>query len=415
MKYEKLFLCSGLEPDYSQVEGLLYALDDSQNNLFSSYHFEKGVSKMSVFTHCMKKRLINFQKLTQKDINFIDFGFGKIIFSCLDNNYKNIIDGDKFFNLNLISCFYSNFLEAANNIIILYDLLKQSRKDSEPDKYILSNYFAITIPYSKQFFLDNLGLKIEDLKNENLFEFSEKKNYDNIIDTNKYILTDFLIQELEKRNIEILWEHKLKKISLNNKLFFENCKEIDYNFCYVTPNLRLPNIIKYGMISENNILEKKVEKKTENEKKENFIPSKTIELGYEKFEDDLFFDDFIDYNKLELIGFEDIYVLGDTLKNFYDRQYHNVYLQAYNLANNVKVDVFNLKKIKKKNYVSNKSIFIDYNMMYYLFVNNGKIKLLKKNFVNKYYIESFYVEQENKYMLKYFLKNKLGIKLNLLK
>jgi len=436
MQFDKLFICSGLEPDYSQVEGLIYALDDSQNNVFSAYHFDKAVSKMAIFTYSLKKRLINFQKLTQKDVNFFEHGNGNVVYSCLyndkrstnnqqgydglqsENNKLNIdlYENDKFYNLHLINEFYSHFFECVNNIILLYDLLKKNRKGIDVDKYMESINFMITIPYSKEFFIENLSLSVDDIKTKRFDLEIEIDNYniDRVIDNTKIILTDFIMKELEKRKIKILWDYKLKKITLNNKLLFSNGNEIEYNFCYVSPNLNLPKIIKYGILDSTKANKEK-EFNNQKEKNQNSERIKNIkmisEMKYFEFDENLFLKEYIDYNSLKLKPFEDIYILGDTLKNFYDRQYHNVVLQAHTLANNIKIENFGLSINLYQDYENNKNLFIDYDTKHYLFLNNRKIEIVKKNFWNNYIVEKFYRESNNKWMIKYLLKKRLKINL----
>jgi len=270
MRYEKLFICAGLEPDYSQVEGLLYALDDTQSNVFSCYHFEKAVSKMSVFTHCIKNKIINFQKLTQRDINFMEQGFGNIVYSCmgnykmlkcgmeLNNNEKKesllFSENEKLHNYYLIDEIFSGFMDCVNNIILFYDLIKKYNKTKNRESYINSNNFYITVPYSKEFFMENLSINFDDFTNFNinLLNIGSNDNViENILENTKEVLTVFLLKELEKRKIKILWGYNIKKITLNNKLIFSNDKEIEYNLFYVSPNLTFPKIFKYGIIDTN--------------------------------------------------------------------------------------------------------------------------------------------------------------------
>lgn len=468
MRYDKLFICAGLEPDFSQVEGLMYALDDTTSNVFSAYHFEKAVSKMSVFTHCLKKRIINFQKLTQRDIDFMQYGFGNVVYCCLhndkrkrslidkgsykvndsssNNNIENEIDNldkinqnnqdelnlqieenDKFYNLHLIDEFYSAFFECANNIIILYDLLKKSRKGQDQEKYMDSVNFSIAIPYSEKFFMENLALKPNDFNNPSIGLNLDPVTFadDKMIDSTKINLTNFILEELQKRKIKILWEHKLRKITLNNKLWFENGSELEYNFCYISPDLTLPSIIKYGILNE----DKPQNKNEENKKEENIKNNKDkindkdsitnfklfSEMKFFKFDEKLSLQEYVDYNTLRLKPFKDIYILGDTLKTFYDRQYHNCFLQAHTVANNVKIERNEMKEKYMQEYYSQKSLFFDYDLKHYLFLNKEKIELVKKNFLKNYQVEAFYREHDNKWMLKYFLKKKLGISLNNLK
>lgn len=420
MQYEKLFICCGLQPDYSQVEGLLYALDDSQNNVFSSYHFEKAVSKMSVFSHCFKNRIINFQKLTQRDINFIEHGYGNIVYSCLNNTTENLDvnePNNRINSLRLIDQFFNNFVECANNIVILFDILKKNRKGDE-DKYIKSVNFYLSIPFSKDFFMNNLALKADDFKREFFGGVDiNESDIKNLIDYNKIALAKFFFEEFEKRNIRILWEHRLKKVTLNNKLVFSNGKELEYNFCYVTPNLGLPNILKYGILNTNNDHH---EKNDESEGKQSFKAKSASDLSvsqieYFKFDESIPFEQYVDHSSLELKPFKNIYILGDTLKNFYDRQYQNVFLQAHILSNNIKVENYELDKKLLQSYLPKQSIFMDYDMNHYLFGKDEKIEKMKKNFLNKFYIEAFYREHNNRWMLKYFLQKRLGLNLKYLK
>jgi hypothetical protein len=484
MRYDKLFICAGLEPDFSQVEGLLYALDDTQSNVFSAYHFEKAVSKMSVFTHCLKKRIINYQKLTQRDINFMQHGYGNIVYCCLDNyqqkkkvlkeaenlnsslnknNYDNdseididsekiesknfrIAQNDKFNNLHLIDEFYSGFFECVNNLILLYDLLQKNRKGEEQEKYMETVNFSIAVPYSEKFFMENLALKLEELKNSSFDLIIDLNDpaVDCMLGTTKILLTDFLLNELQKRKIQILWDHKLRKISLNNKLWFENGSELEFNFCYVSPNLTLPSILKYGILNPQKIDKIEIEnneeinnekemksKNKDTEKEKNNIKNNIIdkhrdrdskanlklfsEMKFYNFDENLLLEEYVDYSSLRLKPFEDIYIMGDTLKTFYNRQYHNCFLQAHTVANNVKVERNQMNKKFMQEYISKKSLFFDYDLKHYLFLKNGKIELVKKNFLNNYLVEGFYREHDNRWMLKYLLKKRLGISLSNLK
>jgi len=128
-----------------------------------------------------------------------------------------------------------------------------------------------------------------------------------------------------------------------------------------------------------------------------------------------FLKEHIDSKTLKLKYFENIYVLGDILRTFHNRQYQNVYLQAHTVANNIKIERNGLNKNLMQSYMINKSLFMDYDMNQYLFLNNQKIELLKKNFLNNYFMEAFYREQDNKWMLKYLFKKRLGINLKNLK
>jgi len=74
-----------------------------------------------------------------------------------------------------------------------------------------------------------------------------------------------------------------------------------------------------------------------------------------------------------------------------------------------------MKTTLKQEYLSQKSLLFDYDLKHYLFLNDGKIELVKKNIWNNYLVEAFYREHDNKWMLKYLLRKRLGMSLNNLK
>jgi hypothetical protein len=512
MAYDKLIIASGLEPDYNSVEGLLYALNDGKNNVFSAYHFDKAVSKMAIFTHCMKNKLSKYQNLTKNDMNFIETGNGYVIYSCLDNRINNniynnnkyhnndIIDdsnfdseikkdnynsssfnkdnnnkgkeknnflANKINNYNLIDEFFTNFVETANNIILFYDVIKKSRRKDLREAYMNNIDFKLTIPYNESFFNENISLKTSDFEEEDEMEENEEINKNNkkkdikkdkkknkvkdndkeeFFDINKIILKDFLLNELTKRNIKILWNHKLKKISLENSLIFEcenenenkdtdienndnynknNFKLFDYDFCYISPNLKIPNIMRYGFLfsnNENDDINKNNNQNIENKYKDNINIKKKLnntdkdnDNNFETkrfiFNENLKLDEYLNYSNFQLKHFDDIFIIGDTLNGFYDRQYHNVFLQADILAHNLKVDYNNRNKIFLTKYIANKSIFLDYDIKNYLIIKNGKLKLLKKSFWLKYLVNNFFKNPGSRLMEDFLLKKRLGVEL----
>lgn len=323
--YDKLIMSCGLQPDFLHIPGMIYSLEEMQNPIFANYEYEKILPKMGAYTYLllMNKNANMFKEFTRDYIQFCDKGNGHIVFcSAENNNYEN--------------------LENIQMICLLYDLILKFRKKS---------------------FLETIKLSI-------CFPFSEKEF---LVDSEFSKINSFFVNLLQERNINILWEHKLKSVNFDNNLSFENKKDIKYDYSYISPKMTHPSIIKYTNSFDN---------------LESFNP-KTLKL--EKF--------------------ENVYVLGDLFNTFYDRFYPNIFLQANIISNNLKVENFRLPIEKLKEYTPSKNIFFNFLLNHYIFSYDSEIKLEKKGFYNKFLMSHLFNYQDGFYAENMFMKRKLNIKL----
>ena len=131
----------------------------------------------------------NSSKFTERDQTFINKGIGNVIFTetCV---------GD--------------YVGAMNNIelvITFYDLLKSGKRLKQM-KFI---YISC---------------------NEKLFDDE--------------IWNDFYTKELEKRNIEIIYNEEVTKVTFDFFLEFKSGKRLEFNYCHMVPKFDIPHYIKYS-------------------------------------------------------------------------------------------------------------------------------------------------------------------------
>lgn len=319
----------------------MFALEDPQNPMFSVYEYEKCIPKMATYSQLLIKQfLLDAEfKLTKKNEEFLKIGGGNIIFSNVSDDPYEIL-----YNMQMI--------------ILLYELIKLSRKED----FIKNIKFLLFLPISEK-------------------EFTIK-------DQRSYYCNLYFLKELQKRNIEIKWDHKLESVGSEQTLIFKNnkinCKEkYEYNFALIMPHLEIPAFLKFNPIFSN--LPDKVNKKK---------------------------------LKIEQEDYDNIFILGDAMctnEDFLNKFDTNIFHQAQVLSNNLKVDHFRLKKESIREYKPFGKIYFDFMKDKYVIIDTGEenfensFKILKKTFWNNFLFKHFYNRPEGGYAQKFLLERKFGV------
>ena len=345
--YDKLIIASGLEPDYSDVPGLLYSLQDDSDPIFTSYEYETVIPKFCIYSAALINRIKHDygKNLSKRNLNFLENGDGNIVFANVSSDFYDI-------------------LENMQMIILLYDFILKYRKKEFLDKL----NFIICLPVSKINFSLN----------------------------NKHISTYF-IDCLNERNIKINWNYELKEVNQNNILKFKvgdvndqknlssskktskdvkNYLDVEYNFAFVIPTLALPSYVRYSPL---------------------FSQDNKIDFDNEKLKMN-------NYKNIFLLG-------DSLKGNFFlDRFYTNILTQSHIISNNLKEEHFRLGKSYLKDYIPKNKIFFDFLANYYLLfdTSNGDQELMKKNIWNNFLFKHFYFRPEGFYSQRLLLKKKFG-------
>ena len=59
-------------------------------------------------------------------------------------------------------------------------------------------------------------------------------------------LDHFYLKELQKRDVNIIFEKELSKVSFDHFLHFKNDFSLEFNYCHVVPQSITPSFLKYS-------------------------------------------------------------------------------------------------------------------------------------------------------------------------
>jgi hypothetical protein len=177
------------------ILGLIYSLQDPNSQVFSYLDYEAASNKMTKFTG-MLVRGLSQGRFFKRDEDFLKSGEGNIVF----------VETQK-----------ENYIGTLNNVellITVYDLLKKHR--------------------SKEFMKN---VKIYYISpNTKLFSEAEKT------------LNEFYLEELKKREVNIIFEKELKKITFDHFLEFHDGFKLEFNYSHIVPRSIIPAFLRFSEI-----------------------------------------------------------------------------------------------------------------------------------------------------------------------
>jgi len=357
--YEHLILACGLEPDYSEIPGLLYSLQDNNDPIFTSFEYETVIPKICIYSAILINQIkYDFGKnLPKKNLDFLNNGNGNIVFTTVSSSVYDI-------------------LENMQMIILLHDLILYFRKQEFRKKL----KFILCVPSSKE----------------------------NFINQSKELNTYF-VKLLEERNIEIYWNHKLKEVGSDHVLKFtinktkmneendakipKSSVDIEYNYAYVIPKLTLPSFNKYSTLFD--------------DCKNNKIDIKNLKInGHDNI---YMLGDALAGLSLDKLSDNSNLIEG----SFLDRFYSNIQIQADVISNNLKANHFRLGKSHLREYKPEFRVYFDFMMKNYLIfdTNTGFKEFLKKSRWNNFLFKHLYFRPEGFYARRMLLRRKFGFKI----
>jgi hypothetical protein len=199
----------------------------------------------------------------------------------------------------------------------------------------------------------------------------------------KTSLKNYFLNIFEQESIQIFFDKEIKKVyneADDNYLSFQKNERMQYSYCYIQPKLVLPSYYRFSEINECSII------------------YRNEELGKDK-------------HKFNYNDYDNIFALGDTLEHLpFERFYSNIFVQAHYVSQIVKSQHFRLNT--SYNHFTSETLFLDYHLKEYQILDkNDNMINLKKNLLNKFWVDHLYLRPEG-YYAKRFLKKNLNVKLS---
>ena len=125
------------------------------------------------------------------------------------------------------------FLRNGEGNIVFSEVQKENYNGALNNVELLITLYDLLVKHRKKEFMKNVKFYYISA-NDQLFSEEDQA------------LNDFYLTELYKRNINVLFNKQLKKVSFDNFLHFDDEFKIEFNYSHIVPEQKLPSFLQYS-------------------------------------------------------------------------------------------------------------------------------------------------------------------------